>query len=144
MANVDNRVIIHLDQVIDDVTFTRRDMSFIYKDNKHLNSWLAWMLTQVALTEEGRRLWLEDGWWDVNFLLWEKLIRKYMCANLLTSKATGERQELPLSADAGALTESTSRGNIDSGRASLRSRFNMVSCVTRERVDAETLRDPGY
>jgi hypothetical protein len=63
---------IKLEEVVDDVAFTKRGMLFVESPGNCLAGGLRWMLTQAATTEGGQRLQRGDRQWDV------KAVRRYM------------------------------------------------------------------
>jgi hypothetical protein len=63
---------VKLDKVVDDVSFTKRRYSFMERAENRLNGGLQWMLTQAKRTEQGCRLYLSDGKWNV------KQVRRYL------------------------------------------------------------------
>ena len=56
VPKIEERFAIKLDQLLDDVTFERRGMSFVQHHDNKLRDKLAWMLTRTEQTEQGRRL----------------------------------------------------------------------------------------
>ncbi|KAH8723306.1 hypothetical protein GQ44DRAFT_597986, partial [Phaeosphaeriaceae sp. PMI808] len=67
-----DRFTIDLQKVVDDVTFTKRGMSFVDRPENHLSNGLALMLARVESTEGGSRLLLRDGKWNI------KAVRRYL------------------------------------------------------------------
>jgi hypothetical protein len=63
---------IKLEQVVDNVTFTKRGMSFVESPGNRLAGGLRWMLTQAATTQGRQQLQRGDRQWDV------KAMRQYM------------------------------------------------------------------
>ena len=59
----DERFILKLDKIVDDVTFTNRGWSFVHRKENGLDNGLEWMLEQMMQTAEGRRLRSRDGRW---------------------------------------------------------------------------------
>jgi hypothetical protein len=57
---VQDQFTIKLEEVVDDVTFTKQGMSFVESPGNRLAGGLRWMLTQAATTEGGRRLQRAD------------------------------------------------------------------------------------
>ncbi len=53
---------IALDQVEDNVTFTKRGVSFVSKASNRLGDGLEWMLEQMRRSETGRKMWAKDAW----------------------------------------------------------------------------------
>ncbi|KAF2279841.1 uncharacterized protein EI97DRAFT_429630 [Westerdykella ornata] len=64
VAGVEDRFTVQLEQLIDDVTFTQRGMSFMQQQDNGLKDKLEWMLTRVEHTEQGRRLQTREGRWN--------------------------------------------------------------------------------
>ncbi|KAF2178763.1 hypothetical protein K469DRAFT_675267 [Zopfia rhizophila CBS 207.26] len=60
VADGAKRFIVKLDKIVDNVTFTRRGMSFVKREENGLNGGLKWMLQQVVQTAEGRKLRSSD------------------------------------------------------------------------------------
>jgi hypothetical protein len=56
---------IKLEEVVDDVAFTKRGMLFVESPGNRLAGGLRWMLTQAATTEGGQWLQRGDRQWDV-------------------------------------------------------------------------------
>jgi superfamily II DNA helicase RecQ len=68
VAQGSERFAISLDQVTDDVTFTRRGESFITRRDNGLNNGLEWMLTWARQREPGQKMQSSTGgwsWWRV-------------------------------------------------------------------------------
>jgi len=61
----DERFVLKLDTIVDDVTFSTRGWSFVNRKENGLDNGLEWMLDQVMQTEEGRRLRSRDGRWKI-------------------------------------------------------------------------------
>jgi hypothetical protein len=58
----DERFVLKLDNIVDNVTFTNRGWSFVHRKENDLDNGLEWMLTQVA---DSRRLRSSDGRWKL-------------------------------------------------------------------------------
>ncbi len=58
----EGRFLVPLDKVEDDVTFTKRGVSFVSKSSNGLESELKWMLEQMLRSEVGRKMWVNDVW----------------------------------------------------------------------------------
>jgi len=58
----EGRFSIALDQVEDDVTFTKRGVSFVSKASNRIGDGLEWMLEQMRRSETGRKMWAKDAW----------------------------------------------------------------------------------
>jgi superfamily II DNA helicase RecQ len=67
-----DRFTIDLTQVVDDLTFTTRGMSFINHPANRLADGLAWMLSQARSKPGGKQLQTSDGQWRV------KKVRQYL------------------------------------------------------------------
>jgi len=65
VADRAERFIVKLDKIVDDVTFTRRGMSFVTGEENGLDGGLEWMLNRVMQTAEGQKLRSSDGTWNV-------------------------------------------------------------------------------
>jgi hypothetical protein len=64
VAQPSERFEISLDQITDDVTFTRRGESFITRRDNRLHDGLKWMLTWARQREPGRRMQSSTGTWS--------------------------------------------------------------------------------
>jgi hypothetical protein len=72
----DQRFILKLDNIINDVTFTNRGWSFVNRKENELDNGLEWMLTQVA---DSRRLRLRDGNWKLaEVRRYVRLIKRFL------------------------------------------------------------------
>jgi len=58
----EGRFTIALDKVEDDVTFTKRGISFISKSGNGLGGGLKWILQQMQQSEAGRKLYIRGAW----------------------------------------------------------------------------------
>jgi hypothetical protein len=56
------RFAIPLDKIEDDVTFTKRGISFVSKSSNGLGGGLEWMLKQMQQSEVDRKMWVKKGW----------------------------------------------------------------------------------
>lgn len=70
--NEEERPTIHVKQIVDDVSFTKRGASFVSTPTNKLEGGLAWMLTRAMTTSGGARLKQADGEWSV------KAVRRYL------------------------------------------------------------------
>ncbi|KAL5371081.1 hypothetical protein DPSP01_014505 [Paraphaeosphaeria sporulosa] len=61
-----DRFSVKLNQLVDDVTFTRRGESFVKHRSNGLDDKLEWMLNQVERFEEGKKLQRAQGSWDAH------------------------------------------------------------------------------
>ncbi|KAF1359100.1 hypothetical protein EJ07DRAFT_122194, partial [Lizonia empirigonia] len=97
--NEEERFAIDLKQIVDDVTFTKRDTSFVDVPSNKLENGLAWMLTRARTVDGGLRLRRADGQWSV------KAVRRYMrqmdrflelllCSVHVTSGQPGQGSEI--------------------------------------------------
>lgn len=71
-ADPAERFVVKLEKIIDDMTFTKRGMSFVGREENGLNAGLEWMLYRVMQTAEGQKLRQRDGTWDV------RQVRRYL------------------------------------------------------------------
>jgi hypothetical protein len=60
VTKTEERFAVKLEQLIDNVTFKRRGVSFVQHSDNGLKDKLEWMLTQAQQTEQGRKLQLSD------------------------------------------------------------------------------------
>ena len=58
----EGRFSIALNKVEDDVTFTKRGVSYVSKSSNKLGNRLKWMLEQMQQSEIGRKMWAKDVW----------------------------------------------------------------------------------
>ncbi|KIV98766.1 uncharacterized protein PV09_09464 [Verruconis gallopava] len=65
MAGREERFTMKLDQIVDDVTFAKRGLSFIHREENGLQGGLEWMLNRVMQTTQGQRLRSKDGKWNI-------------------------------------------------------------------------------
>jgi superfamily II DNA helicase RecQ len=65
VARPEDRFAIRLDLIRDDVTFTRRGMSFVNHGDNGLDRGLEWMLSRMLENEQGRKLRSSDGAWNL-------------------------------------------------------------------------------
>jgi superfamily II DNA helicase RecQ len=72
VEHVQERFTVDLGRVVDDVSFTKRGMSFVDSPGNKLSDGLRWMLKQADNTEGGRRLQRRDRQWDT------KAVRRYL------------------------------------------------------------------
>jgi hypothetical protein len=72
VAKAEDRFAVELERIVDDVTFTRRGMSFVTQRDNGLADKLGWMLTRAEQSEQGRSLQSSDGKWDV------KRVKRYL------------------------------------------------------------------
>ena len=72
VTRAEERFAVKLDELVDDVTFERRGVSFVQHRDNGLKDKLEWMQTQAGQTEQGRRLQLSDGQWNV------KQVKRYL------------------------------------------------------------------
>jgi hypothetical protein len=56
VARAEDRFAVKLEQLVDDITFEQRGVSFVHHPANGLKDKLEWMLTQVEQTQQGRRL----------------------------------------------------------------------------------------
>ena len=67
----EDRFIVPLDKIVDDVTFTKRGISFASRPSNGFNDGIKWMLNQMGKHENGRKLRKNKNW-DVRY------IRRYL------------------------------------------------------------------
>jgi hypothetical protein len=99
VEHVRERFTINLKQVVDDVTFTKRGMSFVDSPGNNLSNGLRWMLKQADSTEGGRRLQRRDRQWNVKAVrqyLWQvdRFLEMLLCSVHITSGQPGRRSEI--------------------------------------------------
>ena len=66
-----DRFIISFDEIVDDVIFIKRGISFVSRSSNGFTDGLKWMLTRMSRHREGKML-LEDGDWNI------RLVRRYI------------------------------------------------------------------
>ena len=85
----DERFVLKLDKIMDDVTFTNRGWSFVHRKENGLDNGLEWMLEQVMQTAEGRRLRLRDGRWKfAPVKRYVRLVKRFLERLLLACHVT--------------------------------------------------------
>jgi superfamily II DNA helicase RecQ len=72
VTKTEERFAVKLEQLIDDVTFERRGVSFVQHRDNGLKDKLEWMLARAEQTEEGRRLQSSDRQWNL------KQVKRYL------------------------------------------------------------------
>lgn len=76
MVDREERFVIKLDKIVDDVTFTKRGISFVSAEENGLKDGLQWMLHRMMQTREGRKLRSKEGSWNI------KRVKRYLrCIN---------------------------------------------------------------
>jgi hypothetical protein len=60
ITKTEERFAVKLEQLIDDVTFERRGVSFVRHSDNGLKDKLEWMLTRAQQTKQGRKLQSSD------------------------------------------------------------------------------------
>ena len=60
-AKAADRFAIRLEGLVDDMTFTRRGVSFVCQRDNSLTGGLPWMLTRALQSREGQKLQSSDG-----------------------------------------------------------------------------------
>jgi len=58
----EGRFVVPLDQIVDDVTFTKRGTSFVSKSGNGLADGLDWMIDRMLTSEEGRKMRVNGVW----------------------------------------------------------------------------------
>ena len=58
----EGRFVVPLDQIVDDVTFTKRGISFVSKSGNGLADGLDWMIDRMLTSEEGRKMRVNGVW----------------------------------------------------------------------------------
>jgi superfamily II DNA helicase RecQ len=71
-ADPAERFLVKLDKIIDDVTFTKRGVSFVNRDENSLNGGLEWMLRRVIQTDGAQKLRPSTKAWKV------KQVKRYL------------------------------------------------------------------
>jgi len=99
VEHVRDRFTINLKQVVDDVTFTKRGMSFVDSPGNNLSNGLRWMLKQADSTKGGRRLQRQDRQWNVKTVrqyLWQvdRFLEMLLCSVHITSGQPGRGSEI--------------------------------------------------
>jgi superfamily II DNA or RNA helicase len=72
MIDQEERFIVKLDKIVDDVTFTKRGISFVSAEENGLKDGLQWMLSRVMQSTEGRKFRSKEGAWNI------KKVRQYL------------------------------------------------------------------
>jgi len=72
IAGRGQRFVVPLDKIVDDVTFTKRGISFVSRASNGLTGGLRWMLERMTHNEEGRKLRSSKTGWHA------RLVRKYV------------------------------------------------------------------
>ena len=67
----EDKFIIALDKIVDDVTFTRRGISFVSKSSNGFSGGLDWMIERMLVSSEGQKM-RKNGGWNVRF------VRRYL------------------------------------------------------------------
>jgi superfamily II DNA helicase RecQ len=70
-AKPQNRFVVPLDKIMDDVTFTKRGISFANRPNNGFNDGIKWMLNQMSKQKNGGNM-RKDGNWNI------RQIRRYI------------------------------------------------------------------
>jgi hypothetical protein len=99
VEHIRERFTINLKQIVDDVTFTKRGMSFVDSPGNDLSNGLRWMLKQADSTEGGRRLQRRDRQWNVKAVrqyLWQvdRFLEMLLCSVHITSGQPGRGSEI--------------------------------------------------
>lgn len=99
MENNEERVAVDLKQVVDDVTFTKRGLSFVDTPSNNLKGGLAWMLKRVMTTRGGLRLKRADGQWSVRAVQQylrqvDRFLELLLCSVHVTSGQPGRGSEI--------------------------------------------------
>ncbi|KAJ4329600.1 hypothetical protein N0V87_010726, partial [Didymella glomerata] len=90
---------VDLKQVVDDVTFTKRRMSFVDALGNKLQGGLDWMLRRAINTRGGRRLKRADGQWSVKSVRQylrqvDRFLEVLLCSVHITSGQPGRGSEI--------------------------------------------------
>jgi hypothetical protein len=72
VTKTEDRFAVKLEQLIDDVTFERRGVSFVQHRDNGLKDKLEWMLTRAQQTKQGRKLQSSNSRWKV------KQVKQYL------------------------------------------------------------------
>jgi superfamily II DNA helicase RecQ len=71
-AEQGQRFVVPLDRIVDDVTFTKRGISFVSRSSNGLAGGLQWMLERMTRSSEGRKMRADGGGWRA------RLVRKFV------------------------------------------------------------------
>lgn len=58
----EGRFMVPLDKIVDDMTFTKRGISFVSKSGNGLAGWLNRTVDRMRASEEGRKMWVNEVW----------------------------------------------------------------------------------